>query len=154
MNEYLLLVIYVLGVVYSAFGYGVVIGEWDFDWKILLIFMWPLAMLVAPVLALILPFYVLGTKCFDCIIHCEKRRKLRQALPPISWRQWCLSWVTDCICYPCICLSLKVYSCCRRKHIDDPAFQNKVSTLNSDPRIPKLKYKPIENISSSSSSLT
>lgn len=155
MNEYLLIIVYVIGVVYSAFGYGVLVGSWDFDPLILLIFLWPLAMVVGPVLGLVLPFYVLGTKCTACIEGCQRRMELRRRereRNPLTWKQWCVGCFTEVICCPCIYMYVKCVwcldcilccRCCRRKPVNQQ--HSLVTTLqSSDTRNPKIEYQQIE----------
>jgi len=78
MNEYLLIIVYVVGVLYSTFAYGALVGNWDFDPMILVVFFWPLVMVVGPLLGLLLPFYILGVKCMLCIKSCDRRCKERR----------------------------------------------------------------------------
>jgi hypothetical protein len=161
MNEYLLIIVYVVGVLYSTFAYGFLIGSWDFDPMILVVFFWPLVLLVGPILGILLPFYFLGTKCVGCIESCGKtmelRRREREKLPPLSWKQWCIGCFTEVICCPCIfvykvlvtCLwylfCCWCCSCCRRKD-EEKQTKPRVTTLQS-----KIEYKLIPPLTTPSS---
>jgi len=78
MNEYLLIIIYIIGVLYAAFAYGAVVGEIEIT--IIAIFFWPIILIIFPLIGIITPFYLMGRGCMECIRNCDKRRESKRAL--------------------------------------------------------------------------
>jgi hypothetical protein len=64
------LIIYICGLVLSSCIYGVIIAELGPLYFI--IFLWPLAMVVSPLILLTMPAYLLGLKVNQCV-HCSGR---------------------------------------------------------------------------------